>query len=124
MELKLGDDFYLTHSANFTNLLWIKPAFILMIVKIFKGENMNILVCYDETEASQEALKVGVQHAKAFGAKAFVITSMVGGNKDDIEDNKKAEEGLKHAKGVMEKEGIDCETHLLVRGMTSGEEGF
>lgn len=83
---------------------------------------MNILVCYDESDVSQEALKVGVQHAKAFGAKVFVITSMIGGNKDDIEDNKRAESGLSHAQGVLEKEGISCETHLLVRGLSSGSD--
>lgn len=83
---------------------------------------MNILVCYDETDAAQEALKIAVQHGKAFKAKVFVITSMVGGNKDDIEDNKRAENGLKHAQAILEKEGIECETHLLVRGMTSGED--
>lgn len=87
-----------------------------------EGENMNILVCYDETEVAQEALKTAVQHAKAFDAKVYVITSMVGGSKDDIEDNKRAESGLKHAQGVLDKEGLECETHLLVRGLTSGED--
>jgi nucleotide-binding universal stress UspA family protein len=83
---------------------------------------MNILVCYDDTDVAQEALKVGVKHAKAFDAKVFIITSMVGGSKDNIEDNKKAETGLKHAESVLQKEGITCETHLLVRGMSSGED--
>ncbi len=83
---------------------------------------MNILVCYDETDVAQEALKIGVKHAKGFDAKVFVITSMVGGSKDNIEDNKKAESGLKHAESVLQKEGIACETHLLVRGLSSGED--
>lgn len=83
---------------------------------------MNILVCYDETDAAQEALKVAVEHAKAFSGKVFVITSMVGGSKDDVDDNRKAESGLKHAEDVLSKEGIECETHLLVRGLTSGED--
>ncbi|MBT6505051.1 MAG: universal stress protein [Deltaproteobacteria bacterium] len=83
---------------------------------------MNILVCYDETEASQAALKIGVQHAKALDGKAYVITSMIGGTKDNIEDNKKAESGLKYAQSVLEKNGISCKTHLLVRGLSSGED--
>lgn len=83
---------------------------------------MNILVCYDEGEASQAALNVGVQHAKALNAKVIVITSMIGGTKDNIEDNKKAESGLKYAQSVLEKNGITCETHLLVRGLSSGED--
>lgn len=83
---------------------------------------MNILVCYDETDVAQDALKIAIKHAKAFDAKVFVITSMIGGSKDDIEDNKRAEAGLKHAQGVLEKEGINSETHLLVRGLASGED--
>ncbi len=83
---------------------------------------MNILVCYDETEAAQAALKLAVQHSKALGATAFVITSMIGGTKDNIDDNKRAESGLKYAQSVLEKNGITCNTHLLVRGQTSGED--
>ena len=47
---------------------------------------------------------------------------MIGGTKDNIEDNKKAESGLKYAQSVLEKNGISCETHLLVRGLSSGED--
>jgi nucleotide-binding universal stress UspA family protein len=83
---------------------------------------MNILVCYDETEASQAALKVAVQHAKALDATVFVITSMIGGTKDNIDENKRADNGLQYAQGVLEKNGISCNTHLLVRGLTSGED--
>jgi len=83
---------------------------------------MNILLCYDETDAAQEALKVAVDHAKAFNAKVFVITSMVGGSKDGVDDNKRAENGLKHAESTLAKDKIVCETHLLVRGLTSGED--
>lgn len=83
---------------------------------------MKILVCYDDSKASKEALKISIQHAKSFNASVLVITSLIGGNKDDIEDNKKAEEGLKEAQAILEKEGVQCETHLLVRGLTSGED--
>lgn len=83
---------------------------------------MNILICYDETNASQAALKLGLQHAKAFDAKVYVITSLMGGNRDGLEDNKIAERGLEHAQKILEKEGISYETHLLVRGLSSGED--
>jgi len=83
---------------------------------------MKILVCYDDSKASMGALKLSIQHAKSFDASVLVITSLIGGNKDGIEDNKKAEDGLKEAQAILEKEGIQCETHLLVRGMTSGED--
>lgn len=83
---------------------------------------MNILICYDESDAAQDALKIGLEHAKAFKAKLYVVTSLLGGSRDDIEVNRQAEKGLEHARSVAEKEGIDCETHLLVRGLTPGED--
>ncbi len=83
---------------------------------------MNILICYDDSNPAQEGLKLSIQHAQKFGAKVFVVTSLVGGSKDGVEDNKNAENGLKYAQSLLEKEGIPSETHLLVRGMTSGED--
>jgi nucleotide-binding universal stress UspA family protein len=83
---------------------------------------MNILVCYDQNDAAKQALMSGVEHGKAFDAKVYVITSLIGGSKDNIEDNKQAEKGLTYAQSVLEKAGVDCETHLLVRGLTAGED--
>ncbi|MCP4755971.1 MAG: universal stress protein [Proteobacteria bacterium] len=83
---------------------------------------MNILVCYNDSSAAQDALNLSIQHAKRFNAKVYVITSLVGGTKDNIEDNKKAENGLNYAVTTLEKEGISTESHLLVRGMSSGED--
>jgi len=83
---------------------------------------MKIMVCYDDSNASQEALKLSIKHAKAFDGKVFLISSMIGGSKDNVEDNKKAESGLSYGKALLEKEGVSCEVRLLVRGMSSGED--
>ena len=83
---------------------------------------MKILVGYDESQAAQEALKLSVVHAQKLQASVFVITSLVGGSKEDLKAHRDAENGLKYAEGVLQKENIPCETHLLVRGLSSGED--
>lgn len=83
---------------------------------------MKIMVCYDDSKSAEEALKLAIQHAKAFSAKVFLITSFIGGSKDNIEDNRNAEAHLDYGKSLVEKEGLECETHLLIRGMQSGED--
>ncbi|MBW2412291.1 MAG: universal stress protein, partial [Deltaproteobacteria bacterium] len=40
---------------------------------------MNILVGYDGSKVAGDALKVAREQAKAFNAKVYIITSMVGG---------------------------------------------
>ena len=83
---------------------------------------MNILVCYDESQAAQEALKLSVDHAQKFQGRIFIITSLVGGSKEDLQEHRNAENGLTYAKSILEKEKIPCESHLLVRGLTAGED--
>jgi nucleotide-binding universal stress UspA family protein len=83
------------------------------------------MVCYDGLKASQNALEHSKTHARAFNAKIFLVRSLVGGA-DDREEQlkliKKAENELEAAKNSLESEGIDCETHLLVRGYSPGED--
>lgn len=86
---------------------------------------MNIIVGYDGNKAAKEALKLAKKHAKAFDGKVFVVTSLVGGTEhqeDQLKDIKKAESDLEYAKENLESDGINCETHLLVRGLEPGED--
>lgn len=83
---------------------------------------MNIQVCYDESDAAQNALNVAIEHAKAFDAKIFIVTSLVGGTKESTEESKEASERLEEAKSTIDKANLPCETHLLVRGLTPGED--
>lgn len=83
---------------------------------------MKIVVGYERSSASNEALKLAKKHAKAFDAKVYVLTSMVGGSKEELQDIKKAEQDLENAKTLLEKEGISCETHQLVHGLNPGED--
>ncbi len=83
---------------------------------------MKIVIGYEGSSASNEALKLAKKHAKAFDAKVYVLTSMVGGSKEELQDVKKVQQDLENAKTLLEKEGISCETHQLVHGLTPGED--
>jgi nucleotide-binding universal stress UspA family protein len=83
---------------------------------------MKIMVCFDGSGASRSALRVAVKHAKAFGAKVFLVASMEKGTEDEHQTIKEMETELNHAKEKLINEGIECETHLLVRGMTPDED--
>lgn len=80
------------------------------------------MVCYDNSNSAQEALKLSIQHAKHFKAKVFLVTSLIGGSKDNADENRNAENNLDYGKSLLEKEGIECETRLMIRGMQSGED--
>ncbi len=83
---------------------------------------MRILVGYDGSNVSQEALTLALQHAKAFKAEVFVVTSMVGGPEVPRKTFEKAEEKLHAARSIFTASEIPCVTKLLVRGMHPGED--
>ena len=83
---------------------------------------MKLMVCYDNSNSAQEALKLAMQHAKHFNAKVYLVTSLVGGSKDNAEENRNAESNLEFGKSLLEKEGLECETRLMIRGLQSGED--
>jgi nucleotide-binding universal stress UspA family protein len=83
---------------------------------------MKILVGYDGSAPSKEALDLARKHAAAFGASVDVITSMQGGPGNRQEDIEKAERGLEWAKSLFADKSIPCMTHLLVRGLSPGED--
>lgn len=83
---------------------------------------MKILVGYDGTNSAKEALVLAKSHAKAFGASVEVITSMQKGTESERKDIEQAERGLEYARSLFEEDGIDCNTHLLIRGLSAGED--
>ena len=83
---------------------------------------MKILVGYDGTSSAKEALNLAKIHAKAFNASVDVITSMQKGTEHQREDIEQAERGLEYAKSVFEDSEIACKTHLLIRGLSPGED--
>jgi nucleotide-binding universal stress UspA family protein len=83
---------------------------------------MKILVGYDGSDEAKEALKVAKKHAKAFDGKIYVLTSLVGGTGERAKDIFEAKNNLEDAIISIEKDGIPCEEHLLIRGMDPGED--
>ncbi|MBW1695725.1 MAG: universal stress protein [Deltaproteobacteria bacterium] len=84
---------------------------------------MNIMVCYDGSDVSKDALALAKNHAKAFNGKVLLVRSMQGGIDLPKREFDKAESELKElAEIFFKRHGIHCEPHLLVRGMESGED--
>ena len=83
---------------------------------------MKFLVGYDGTESAQRALALAGEQAKPFDALVYVVTSMGGGEKENLEEIKKAEDDLEKAKDLLVKEHIQCETIQLARGLSPGED--
>jgi len=83
---------------------------------------MRILVGYDGGNAAREALDIALKHAKALNIGIYVITSMVRGDRNKVAEIEKAEQRLEYIKEVAIKADIPCETHLLMRGRTPGED--
>ena len=83
---------------------------------------MKIILGYDGSGCAREALEVAARHAGAHGAQVEILTSMVQGREGDRDSIRKAERDLEAARERLEGQGIESKTHLLIRGMTPGED--
>ena len=82
---------------------------------------MKYLVCYDKSAASVKAMKTAAKRARETGAFVYLVMSAA----SDItnEETARLENELKvNAEEIFRGNGIDCEFHLLVRGLTPGED--
>ena len=83
---------------------------------------MKILVGYDGTNAAKEALNLAKDHAKVFGAEVDVVTTMHSGSESQSKEIEDAERGLEWAQALFDENTIPCKTHLLIRGLSAGED--
>ena len=83
---------------------------------------MRIMVCFDGSKSSKEAVRLATEHAQAFGASIAIVTSMVKGTESERKDIEKAELDLEYEKNIVINEGVACEYHLLIRGLSAGED--
>ncbi len=83
---------------------------------------MKILVGYDGTNSAKEAVNLARTHSKAFGASVEVVFSMQKGTESERKEIEQAERGLSYAKSLFDEDGIACNTHLLIRGLSAGED--
>ena len=83
---------------------------------------MKILVGYDGSNSAKDALSLAQKHAAAFGAEVIIVTSLTGGSVTHAVEVEHATEDLEAAKKMFDEANIPCQTKLLVRGMTPGED--
>ena len=83
---------------------------------------MKILVGYRGTNLGKDLLELAVEHAEAFAGEIYLITSLPGGEKNTQQEITEAEHLLEEAKKFLDTRGIKNETHLLIRGVTAGED--
>jgi len=83
---------------------------------------MKILVGYDGSATSEEALNLAMKHAAVFNATVDVVTSMESGTGNQQEEIEKAEHGLEWAESLFIDKDIPCKSHLLIRRMSPGED--
>jgi len=87
-----------------------------------EGDAMRILVGYDGSTSAKEALKLARKHALAFKGSVDIVTSMEKGTEQEQQAIEDAERGLEWAKTMFAEKGLDCRTHLLIRGLAPGED--
>jgi nucleotide-binding universal stress UspA family protein len=83
---------------------------------------MKIMVAFDGTNVSNEALKIAREYATALNARAYLVMSMVGGPEVPREEFVKHEHILDFAQAQFMESNIPCEAHLSVRGLEAGED--
>jgi len=83
---------------------------------------MKILVGYDGSNSAKAALETAITHAHAFDASVEVVASMVKGTEDERKEITDAEGSLEYVKSLFAKENVSCNTHLLIRGLSAGED--
>ncbi len=83
---------------------------------------MKIIVGIDGSNSSKEALSLSKERAKTFNAAIELVTSMEKGKESQYKEIEQAENDLENGKKLFEKDGISCNTHLLIRGMHPGED--
>ena len=83
---------------------------------------MKLMVGYNGSAESREAIKLAGRLAKPMGGSVSVVTSMEGGSRERPKDIAEAEEHLREAQQIMKSEGVECEVFQSARGLSPGED--
>lgn len=84
---------------------------------------MRILVAYDGSKSAENGLKMALEHAKIFNASLDIVTSAERTKSEkDLPLVEEAEKRLWQAEEECNKLNIPCNTHLLIRGFSPGED--
>lgn len=83
---------------------------------------LNILVGYDASKAAGEALRLAVRHARAFGGRLEVVTSIQRSHALDHQGVQIAEKKLADQMiGFFEDNDVTFETNVLISSRSPGE---
>jgi nucleotide-binding universal stress UspA family protein len=90
---------------------------------------MKIVFAFDEDDSSKNALEIMQKHAKDINADVHIVASLMkrhfpqaGQDCNEADEVKEAEKNLEFAKQSLTNAGINCETHILARGLQPGED--
>ena len=83
---------------------------------------MKILIGYDGSYESKAAVELVRKRALTFNAKVYVVTSLFGESHTTAKEAREREEDLDQVRKLFEEDSIPVETHLLVRGLSPGED--
>jgi nucleotide-binding universal stress UspA family protein len=83
---------------------------------------MKILVGYDGSNVSKEAIGLAEKHATAFEAEIILVNTMVGGPEVPRKDFEAAENSLDYEKNILLDKKLSCKSFLSVRGLQAGED--
>ena len=83
---------------------------------------MNILVGFNGSNIAVDTLPLVRHRVDVLGAKVFVVTSMRKANNNQYDKMQQAESSLAYAKAFFQANDIPCKTHLLIRGLSAGED--
>ena len=74
------------------------------------------------SNSAKDAFRLALTHAAKFGATVDAVTSMVQGRESERHQISEAESGLKWLAEKAQAAGVACTTHLLIRGLSVGED--
>nr|WP_320014412.1 universal stress protein [uncultured Desulfobacter sp.] len=84
---------------------------------------MKLIVGYKHgTNQAENLLELALKRAQLFNATVLIVTIMSEGMEKDQDLITEAEAALEKAKTHFDRKNIPCETHLLIRGIDSGDD--
>ena len=83
---------------------------------------MKILVGFDGSNVSKEAISLAEKHAVTFKAEIIIAQSMVGGPEVPRKDFQIAEKKIENEKMNLLDKNLSCQSILSVRGLEAGED--
>jgi len=84
---------------------------------------MKILVAYaGGTDLDKNVLELAKKFAKTFNGRIYLVHSLETVSEKEIDEVDNIKNNLDYVKNSTEKAGIPCESHLLIRGVTPGED--